>query len=78
MFGFVKAYQVQFLLPCEDPVNNIWRRIKRGVVHFEVPINTPDIHMVGYSQLAAWAKDATKPDLPTSLNNKTGLKSKKE
>lgn len=66
----MKAYQVQFILPCEQPLNNIRRIIRKGVVHFEVPINTPDLQSLGYEFLAANAKDEVpvEPKVVRKLN----------
>lgn len=68
-----KAYQVQFKMPCEQPENNITRTLKRGVVHFEVPINHPDINNLGIQKLLEVAVDTTKVTLLTPLNKKKTL-----
>lgn len=73
-----KAYQVQFVLPVNNPEDNVVRTRKRGVIHFEVPINHPDINNLGIQKLLEVAHDTEKLTLLTPLNNKTGLsKSKK-
>lgn len=50
------SYQVQFILPVDNPVNNV-RMSKRGKsITFEVPINYPDAHNLGFSDLMAAAE----------------------
>lgn len=66
----MKAYKVQFLLPVNNPVDNIRIIRKKSVVVFEVPVNTPDLHELGYRQLVAWAEAAEKLALSTVLKNK--------
>lgn len=48
-------YEVQFTIPCEEPENNVRRKFKRGTYCFEVPINHPLAHNLGYQDLLAAA-----------------------
>jgi hypothetical protein len=66
----VKAYQVQFLLPCENPVDNIVKKVRGKTLFFDVPINLPDLHNVGFAYLIEHAKVAEKSALSTDLNKK--------
>lgn len=70
----MKAYQVQFTLPVDNPESNVFITRKKTVVVFEVPINLPDINIIGYSQLSAIAREPEFPALLTRLNNKTRQK----
>lgn len=64
------AFQIQFTLPVNKPEENVWKRRKGKVVHFEVPINLPDIENVGYRQLIEMAEYSAGLALSTALNNK--------
>ena len=70
----MKAYQVQFTLPVDNPESNVFITRKKTVVVFEVPINLPDINIIGYSQLSAIARETEFPALLTRHNNKTRQK----
>lgn len=49
-------YVVQYVLPVDNPVSNVaMRRTKMGTF-FEVPLNHPDAHSMGYCDLIAAAE----------------------
>lgn len=73
----MKAYQVQFILPVDKPEDNVRRTLKKTVVVFDVPINLPNLHTIGYSDLVALAELRESLDLSTPLNNTVDSKSKK-
>lgn len=66
-------YDVQFELPCEDPVNKVRMERRRGVIHFFVPLNHPDAHNLGLSDLIEAVERAEKFALFTGLNNTVGV-----
>jgi hypothetical protein len=64
-------FTVQFVLPVDNPVNNVRAiRVKSGTV-FEVPVNLPDVGNVTYSQLLEMARVSGLLGLSTDLNNKS-------
>jgi len=66
----MKAYQVQFCLPVENPEDNITMERRGQVVHFLVPCNLPDLGEIGYAKLSELAKDTTIAALSPSHNKK--------
>lgn len=72
----MKAFQIQFVLPCEYPEDNVVKKIKKEVIHFEVPINLPDMENIGFRKLLELAKLEEKPDLSTIPKNKSDKKLK--
>ena len=64
-------YEVQFTLPVNNPENFV--RITRcsTCVTFEVPLNYPDIHKMGYADLVAAAELTGLVGLSTHLNKKS-------
>lgn len=74
----MKSYQVQFALPCENPVDNIRKTRKKDVLVFEVPINTPNCEQLGISDLLRMAKPVELSTVLTGLNNNTGSLKKKQ
>lgn len=63
------AYSVQFVMPVDNPENNVRRRDKGRVIHFEVPINHPNAHTFGWAQFAAAAAHGERLRLSPPLNN---------
>lgn len=64
----MKAYQVQFELPCQYPANNVRMKKRRKVITFYVPLNLPEIHNLTYSQLLTYSALSESLDLCTALN----------
>lgn len=50
------SYCVQYKLPVENPVSNVSLRRGNGQYIFEVPINHPDAHKMGFMDLLASAE----------------------
>lgn len=79
--GAVKAgvswFAVQFILPVNNPVNNVVKRVRKGGYVFEVPINTPDIHKLTYADLLVMAEEAELSTVSTALN-KTALQASED
>lgn len=65
----MKAYQVQFVLPCEDPVNNVRMIRRKTTLVFELPINYPSCEQVGLAELMRVAKVTQLSPQFTGLNN---------
>jgi len=68
----VTKYLVQYTLPCDNPVNSVSMKRGKGVCSFQVPINHPDAHRMGFSDLLAAAELSGLIDLFTPHNKKTG------
>jgi hypothetical protein len=64
------TYTVQFILPVDKPESNVSITWHGRVAHFDVPINHPDAHNMGYQDLLAAAELSGLLGLPTHLNNK--------
>ena len=69
----MKAYQVQFSLPCEKPEDNIKIIRRKTIIIFEVPVNLPELHNVGYSQLLEFSERAALRQVINMDNNNTGV-----
>ena len=67
------AYTVQFILPVDNPANNVRKTMRKGHIWFEVPLNLPNAHNVTLAQLLEFAERSGLLGLSTHLNNKTGL-----
>lgn len=69
----MKAYTVQFEFPCDNPEDNVVKRLrmKRGkqFIEFSVPINLPDLHHKGFSELLQLSQRRELLGLSTPLNN---------
>lgn len=64
------SYEVQFILPVDNPVNNV-RMSRRGkVVTFEVPINHPEAHKMGFMDLMTAAELSGLFTVSPPLNNR--------
>ena len=46
-------YDVQYVLPVNNPLMSVSRTVGKTVIHFEVPINHPDAHKMGFTDLMA-------------------------
>lgn len=67
------SYQVQYILPVDNPVSNV-RMSKRGkVITFEVPVNHPDAHKMGFMDLLAAAELSGLFTVSPPLNNKRSI-----
>lgn len=65
----MKSYEVQFELPCENPVNNVRVIKRRKRWTFLLPINHPNAHNAGLQQLIEYSERAKLLDLSTPLKN---------
>ena len=64
------SFSVQFILPVDNPVNNV-RMCKQGkVVIFEVPVNHPEAHSMGFMDLMAAAELSGLFTVSPPLNNR--------
>jgi hypothetical protein len=63
------TYQVQFVLPVDNPVSNVSMSKRSKVITFFVPINHPDAHKMGFMDLLASAELSGLIDLSTPLKN---------
>jgi len=64
---------VQFVLPVDNPVNNVRKYQTKGVITFEVPLNYPNVHTVTYRELCEAVWRAAKLDLSTKVNTDTDI-----
>jgi len=65
------GYEVQYILPVDNPVNNLSMKRRKGWTTFFVPINTPDAHNLGYAELIHMCASAELSTVSPDLNNKT-------
>lgn len=65
------TYEVQFVLPVDNPEKNVRITRVKGSCSFEVPINHPDAHNMGFQDLLAAAELSGLLGLPTHLNTDT-------
>lgn len=49
------TYNVQYILPVDNPENNVSKRSNKFGITFFVPINHPDAHNMGFQDLLAAA-----------------------
>lgn len=61
-------YTVQFTLPVDNPEKNVVKFVKRGSIRFEVPINYPDAHNLGFEDLLAASELSGLLGVSTTLN----------
>lgn len=73
----MKSYQVMFVLPCEQPEQNVVKRMRKTTLLFEVPINYPNYQDVGIAELLRVAKDAKLFTESTALNKNIDKPNKK-
>jgi hypothetical protein len=66
-------YQVQFVLPVDNPAKNVRVTKRKQLFTFEVPVNHPDAHTMGFMDLLAAAELSGLLGLPTHLNKKSLL-----
>lgn len=71
------SYQVQFCLPVDNPENKVRMTKRKGSIVFEVPINFPDAHNMGFQDLLAAAELSGLLGLSSTLN-KTDIAVQKE
>lgn len=64
-------YTVQFVLPVDNPVNKVIVTKNRGSWCFEVPVNHPEAHTMGFMDLVAAAELSGLLGLSTDSNNKS-------
>lgn len=57
--GNVLGYCVQLTMPVDNPVDNVRRLRRKHGYLFEVPINTPDLHKLTYSDLLIMSEEAS-------------------
>lgn len=62
------TYIVQYVLPVDNPEKNVLITRCDKAVHFEVPLNHPDAHNMGFQDLLAAAELSGLLGLPTTLN----------
>lgn len=62
-------YVVQYVLPVDNPENNVCVTYKRGVYIFEIPLNHPFAHTVGLKDLIDSVNAMQLSTLSTGLNN---------
>lgn len=53
----MKAYQVQYILPVDNPESNVTKKRGKTVITFFVPINHPLADSMGIRQLLDVAQD---------------------
>lgn len=63
-------YHVQFTLPVNNPEKNVVKTVKKGSITFEVPINHPDAHNLGFQDLIAASELSGLLGISTPLNKK--------
>lgn len=68
---YMTTYQVQFVLPVNNPVSNVSMRRVKGTMFFEVPINHPDAHNMSLMDLIAAAELSGLLTVSPALNNKS-------
>jgi len=66
-------YNVQFVLPVDNPSSNVRITRRKGSISFEVPINHPDAHRMGFMDLCAAAELSGLFSVSTTLNKKNTL-----
>lgn len=66
-------FQVQFVLPVDNPEKNVRVTKRKQLFTFEVPVNHPDAHQMGFMDLLAAAELSGLLGLPTHLNKKSLL-----
>lgn len=64
-------FEVQYVLPVNDPVNNIGVFQRKKFLTFLVPINHPVAHNIGLQDLLAAVERQELLGLSTPLNNKS-------
>lgn len=63
-------YEVQFVLPCEQPETKVSKGTGRRAHIFFVPINHPKAHNIGYQELLEATEVSGLLELSTPLNKK--------
>jgi hypothetical protein len=62
------TYTVQFILPVDKPENNVSMTRSKKHITFDVPINYPDAHNLGFRDLLAAAELSGLFTVSTPLN----------
>ena len=62
------AYTVQFVLPVDNPTNNVSVTKGKGILKFFVPLNYPDAHNVTLAELLMAAEHSGLLALSTPTN----------
>lgn len=65
-------FTVQYKLPVDNPVNNVRKRCVPGGYIFDVPINHPRAHIMGFMELIAANELRESLDLSPPLNTDKG------
>lgn len=63
-------YSVQYSLPVDNPEKKVSKTVGKGVIVFEVPINHPDAHNMGFQDLIAAAELSGLLGISPPLNKK--------
>jgi hypothetical protein len=63
------TYTVQYALPVDNPVSNVSMSKRNKTITFQVPINHPDAHKMGFMDLMAAAELSGLFTVSTPLNN---------
>lgn len=71
LYPTMTAYSVQYILPVDNPVDNVSMSKRKGTVTFFVPVNHPDAHLMGYEDLVKAQRRSGLLVLSTPLNNKS-------
>jgi hypothetical protein len=66
-------FVVQYVLPVDNPVNNVSKRRVQGGWEFLVPINHPSAHNLGFQDLVAAAELSGLIHLSTPPKNKNSV-----
>lgn len=62
-------YSVQYVLPVDNPEKKVLVTKRKGCYSFEVPVNHPEAHSMGFMDLLAAAELSGLLGLSTDLNN---------
>lgn len=63
-------YEIQLTMPVDNPENNVFVTVRKGVHIFEVPSNTQNIHSISLMDLIDAANNTELLRLSTALNNR--------
>lgn len=64
-----KGWSVQLLMPVDNPVYNVRMFHRKGVYTFEVPMNYPNVHNIGFEELFQAQARSKKFTQFTDINN---------
>lgn len=71
-------YEVQFIMPVDNPVNNVSMTKRKGAFVFFVPINYPDVQKLSLFDLIDAQRRSGLFSLSTPLNTDKESEGKKE